>query len=830
MIRAASGAGKTTLLRSWTVTRRSTEPLVWLSITAPIESVETFWTHVGEAARRSGDLAASEALALVRRLAADPDPTGTVIEFMASAGKVTLVLDAYEKVGDAAAAEIDRELLRLTEELPDVRVVVATRGGTSLVSGSLQVRDRVQVIDDRDLALTHGEVKDLMVLHLGEAAQQDAKEAADVTGGYALAVRALILAISAGQGGPAGRRYVWGDLVAADLRSQLPNAAIERFVALTSVPPYFDAVLAERLAARHDVSEILSALERQGFGRWLPHVPEKPVFQYVDAVRDTFRRDLLERDRAGHRRAAATAARWFHEQDDHEAAFEFSIVGEDYELAVEVFVSLLRTYPESYATDRLVSQLERLPQRTLRTYPMLAFALGLAQMANPLLRTAAPGSFRIAARQPIDGRILGLELDRFVAAGVRAVSLRLAGRFEEAARHSLAAIAELDPLSDAHREALREPIAMILRQLSYSLLQGGRYDDALAAMVRSTTTTTVRSTRNYALAYVVGASGYLGHLGHLREASAQIDDTAWPRNHEESYLNAMNLVGEGYACLDDGDPEAALERVRKVAQVSRLSEFWPFVTAVSLHANLSAGRGLTEARRVEELLTARFPPPGVGDNVGTRTVLNLLAISWTASGRLTKAERILGERRRTDAEVVPARLVHALVTGRADVAVERLATWLALDGHTPRTRAATQVLGAAAALRIGDGDLARALVHEAFDLHRHHGLTSHLDLVPAADRLALGELVDADPELVAHLRPHDSVSIPDLVPRVTLSRREHVVLSALLATASREHIAAGLSVSANTVKSQLRSIYRKLGVTTRAEALRAAIELDLISG
>src|SRR5690606_37631704 len=101
-----------------------------------------------------------------------------------------------------------------------------------------------------------------------------------------------------------------------------------------------------------------------------------------------------------------------------------------------------------------------------------------------------------------------------------------------------------------------------------------------------------------------------------------------------------------------------------------MGEFWPFVTAVSLHAHLVAGRGLSEAHRVEEMLRAPFPPPGFGDNVAGRATLNTLAITWLAGGRVAKAERVLAEHDSSCAELVPARLVHALLTGREEVASE----------------------------------------------------------------------------------------------------------------------------------------------------------------
>lgn len=52
-----------------------------------------------------------------------------------------------------------------------------------------------------------------------------------------------------------------------------------------------------------------------------------------------------------------------------------------------------------------------------------------------------------------------------------------------------------------------------------------------------------------------------------------------------------------------------------------------------------------------------------------------------------------------------------------------------------------------------------------------------------------------------------------------LTRRERVVLAELSEDVTLEEIAARLWVSRNTVKSQVRSAYRKIGVSTRAEAV-----------
>lgn len=829
VVRAASGAGKTTLVRSWAVQRPGSEPLVWLSVSAPIDSPATLWTRLAEAAERSGILEARLVRALVRRVTVEADPTGAAIDFLADGGPVTFVIDAYEKVGEAIEA-IDAALLRLVDALPEVRVVLTARGGTGLAAEGLRLRDRTHVIEDRDLALTQDEIGALLELHLPTVPPGAARLAAAATGGYALAVRALILSMAHGGGLPGSGSYRWGDLVAADLRSQLPSPAVARFVSLTCIPPYFDAELARSMTGRRDGTAVLADLERQGFGRWIPYAHGHPVFQYVDAVREAFTQELRSQDPSGYRRAATAAAQWLFEHEDHEAAFELAVAAGDYPLAVVIFVSVLRTYPESYISARLLDSLAKVPRSALRRHPMLAFALGLAQAAHPVLRSSAHDAFAIAARQPVDGRILGTELDRFVAGSVRAVGLRLSYRFQEAARSTLLAIAELDKLQEGSQQRSREAVAMILRQHGYTLLQGGRYDDALATFVRSAALTQVRSTRNYALAYVVGTYGFVGRPEDARTALGEIDGAAWPGNHSQTYLNVMTLVGEGFIALDGGDPARALTLVEDARTFAPIAEFWPFVTTVGLHAEMALRRGLAEARRVDALLRGPFPPPGTGDNVGTRATKNMLAIAWLAGGRVTRAERVLAEADPSWPEIVPARLLHALVTGREASALERVLGSLSLPGHTVRSRAATLVLGAAAALRQGDVTLATTMLGRAEDLQRHHGVAAHLDLVPARDRQAMVALAEdtGHSEMAHWIWDRGEGVIPATASIVSLTRREQVVLEALVSAPSREQIAARLSVSPNTVKSQLRSIYRKLGVTTRESALRAAVDNELL--
>jgi DNA-binding CsgD family transcriptional regulator len=68
---------------------------------------------------------------------------------------------------------------------------------------------------------------------------------------------------------------------------------------------------------------------------------------------------------------------------------------------------------------------------------------------------------------------------------------------------------------------------------------------------------------------------------------------------------------------------------------------------------------------------------------------------------------------------------------------------------------------------------------------------------------------------------------PTPTTTAALTRRERVVLANLAEDVTLEQIANRLFVTRNTVKSQVRSVYRKLGVSTRADAVAWARQAGL---
>ena len=170
---------------------------------------------------------------------------------------------------------------------------------------------------------------------------------------------------------------------------------------------------------------------------------------------------------------------------------------------------------------------------------------------------------------------------------------------------------------------------------------------------------------------------------------------------------------------------------------------------------------------------------------------------------------------------------HAGATG-----IVNLATGAALR-ELDRPADALDELDQAIALLDGDPmklDLAQARIERGLALA---ALGRRAAAAVALDRAAaaVAECEDAG-AVAAHLRAAvervDAGWSRTAIAGRRLSHRELEILSLLPGELSRREIAAALFVSFNTVQTHMRSIYRKLGVASRAQAVARARELGLI--
>ncbi|SDY78563.1 helix-turn-helix transcriptional regulator [Herbiconiux ginsengi] len=137
---------------------------------------------------------------------------------------------------------------------------------------------------------------------------------------------------------------------------------------------------------------------------------------------------------------------------------------------------------------------------------------------------------------------------------------------------------------------------------------------------------------------------------------------------------------------------------------------------------------------------------------------------------------------------------------------------------TPRILIGALALRAAAARRTGDTETASNAFELASQHARRHRLYLSLTLIPRTD---LAELLALHPGSIPdHLHEDllsNAVSDGAHDPFRRLSAREREVATTAVRYQSIAEIAAALFVSTNTIKTQLRSIYRKVGINSLEE-------------
>jgi LuxR family maltose regulon positive regulatory protein len=172
----------------------------------------------------------------------------------------------------------------------------------------------------------------------------------------------------------------------------------------------------------------------------------------------------------------------------------------------------------------------------------------------------------------------------------------------------------------------------------------------------------------------------------------------------------------------------------------------------------------------------------------------------------------------------------ALSAGSSRSALADAQAAAGITGAHPRSTVEAWVLAAVAGEQLGDiaaaddaaaSALAAAEASGAWAPLVHHGPS----LVAAVDRLAAAD----GPQQGAAIHARSLLTTETLPTFVEpLTDRERVVLCYLPAMMSNAEIAGAMHVSINTVKTHLKSLYRKLGVERRRDAVQRARNLELL--
>jgi LuxR family transcriptional regulator, maltose regulon positive regulatory protein len=340
------------------------------------------------------------------------------------------------------------------------------------------------------------------------------------------------------------------------------------------------------------------------------------------------------------------------------------------------------------------------------------------------------------------------------------------------------------------------------------------------------------------LAGLAAAEGDYGLMVTLATAADEENTRRGWQHTVEAATTAMLLA---YGALLRADPAECL---RQALRAGAVVDGGDPPTMRGLHLSVQTLRGAAEfelgdrtsgAQRVAAARattgSARFSAEQVALSASLEHRMAVL-LGWSpaAAEVLAWAQEGVPD----SAEVALMRARAQLVLGRRDAAAKLLRP--ALDGSAVPVLRWSEIeawlLDAEIALTAGDGMRARRSLKHALTVGQQ--LDVPYPVVFAAPEITnlltsrlgkLGGLVETFAERVFALRR--ALHVPPMVP---LTARERAVLRLLPTLRSFEEIADDLTVSANTVKTHVRAIYTKLGVTKRRDAVAVAQERGLLEG
>ncbi|MGM9463805.1 LuxR C-terminal-related transcriptional regulator [Streptomyces murinus] len=882
VVGGAAGAGKTLLVADWAATRRT--PVAWLTAQMADKGRGTFWAYLLQALRLAGvTLSAEVGLPAEAGRVDDALLTRLAAELSAREAPVTAVIDEYDRVTDPEIADQLEFVLRHADT--GVRLVLVTRTEPLLPLHRYRAAGAVTEIRNDELAFTPEEAGDLLALHGMRLPPDEIGALLARTRGWAAGLRLSALAAQ-GERDPrsylkefeADRTTIGDYLIAEVLRRQ--RAETQDLLLRISVLDRFCPALADALTGRADAELILTALHRENaFVEDLGHSWFRlhPLFREILRAHLRARHPGLETEL--HRRAAA----WLRRHGPLVETLEHAAAAGDWAAAAGALVGDLAlgellAGPRAEPLAALFAAMGPEPRTPATDLVRAARALSLGDLDRGLPHleratrelegatnrpTQEPNGL---AREPRQEQPEPAETAaaRLGCALLHVLAARLTGspaRAEVAARRAEELKQEVPGrLLDRHPELT----ALLRAHLGAARLWAGRFTEARAALTAVTdhgrttptasaqvrapepvspvrTRTPVAPGRPSTAQVREECLAHLALLDHLDGRPGRAERKALAALAAADHTDPSTFPGVGPATLvlaavatdrDELDRAEALLDAPPDAADARPPVRDP--AAQALHALVTArlllARGDTEGalEAADRTVVAEEPSPWAEAHAAL-----VAAGAHLADGRPELAVKLLTELPGED----PLCLVGA---AQAELAAGRPAHALDLldrirPQHTPGPLIAVRsaLVEAELAGVEGDREARRRLVAQALREARRDRLRRPfketgpwlrpLLATPALRPLAEGWL------LPGACSPDGTAAVPEPPPMIEeLSGRERDVLVRLAEMMSTEEIAADLFVSVNTVKTHLKSAYRKLGVNRRHDAVHRARELGLL--
>ena len=825
----SAGAGKSVLLADWAAARPP-GMTSWLSCDRADVDPVRFWAGFVEATRAIDPgfgADAADLLAMDRRMSADVAASVANDAAKLPPGSAVIVDDFH-----FAAAAAAPDMTDLVEHWPAkiVQLVLVGRSDPPLRQHRLRITGQLNEIRDRDLYFSLTESRNLLAKFGVQMSDADLALLHHRSEGWPAALQMAALSLQ-GTTDPArlarvlevGGHAVADYFVSEVLEQQQPELA--QFMLDTSIlTGVLTADACAAVTGRQDAAALLHAIDAAHL--FLAALDDdRTSFRYHRLVRGVLRAELRARDRTGEQVLQLRAAEWFEAAGDAQRAAHHYLAAQQADRALallqdRVVPDFLRfpTAPEPLVLSTVdPSMLAGNPDR------LLGLAADLLLSGN----TARGGEYldllEHAGKIPADSRLAA----RFAA--FQSFRYAVAGQLERAVRAAPIARTAQERAQPTDEWDVAVPLILMRVYTCLSDFPAAERE-AAAALALPMVTEPIK----FVMVPAARALAWfeVGQLAEAADAARAAEAGAQRLGFSEHFFAVDYLRALAGLALERRDLDTAEQLTEQVLSITEqrrpLFEFLALLDRAQIWAARGQAREALATVESARQVLAKGASSALAARADEQETLLRLSL-----GDLRSPAELTGRLPRVRRELLLARI--ALAGGDHHAAQQHLRA-VTPGGLTPRLALVRQLLVAATAIERGDPAIANILAG-ALHTARSQGFLN--TVITTAPQVA-GYVVEhtaqlrSDPfidQLVAAALEVRAIqpgaAPPSRVLAEPLTAAEQRVL-ALLPTSTYLQIAETLAVSRNTVKTHLRSIYRKLGVASRSAALERAVELHLL--
>ena len=836
LICAPPGYGKSLLLAEW-VRDRNDMATAWVNVEEDDEDPLRLWASVLAALRACPAVPPDSRLRrlVVSRASVELEFLADLVDALdALPTRIRLVLDdAHHLVTPESMHGLQ---MIMCSPRPRLRLVLATRRDPVMPVARMRLQEQLCELRAEQLRFSPKESATLLQRNGIRLGTEQITVLHDRTGGWPAGLRLAALQLRS-QPDPAsviasfsGDERPVADYLISEVIARLSEE--ERQVLLaTSICTTVPAGLAVELSGQEEAAELLDGLEHDT-GLVMGIGPQRGTFRVQQLLRSYLAADLRRSGTARVAQLHRRAALWFSTQGHPRAALDHATRASDTELVNDV---VRRSAPELMARGAHDALLRALSTTSDGTAGRCC--------------EDGPGGDRpwhavIAAQRHL---ILGdrgqavVEIGRARRHTVSSADPRLL--------HLLVATERLgrlgDPLQDVPERAdAPEPDDPVLAAIVLAGRAAARLDAGAVVAARGEAHSALQTARRLGLGLLelqclclLSSSAWaVGDYPAAAAAALVGARAAELGNWEDSVWAAGAYAVSARTALMRGQPPHALHAAEKglLTTAGRTDPVIRFALRTARGGALSDTGDSTAG--LLELQQARAELGGVELPGQLATMAALLEHrSALTSGHLTAAAATaswLGEQGIGEFELLLMRAWTEAAAGAHRTVRAVVRPLLAGQPRPvlPSTIIEAALLDATAALRGGDRASARVALHtalrraERLDAVRPFALAD-----PDVRVLLVDQLGDVEDHRTFAYRAFVSGGRARLPQAIRLSARERDVLEQLPSLRNIEEIADHIAVSVNTVKSHMRALYGKLGVSSRRTAVLAAHEQGLLS-